>query len=107
MNATLTVDKAGRVVLPKPVRDELQLAAGDSLELESSEDRIVLRPVRGTVGLRQKQGIWVLDLDEPLSAEAVNRTIRDIRKEREGSWLGRTSAVQDSPTAKKAKQRRR
>ena len=45
MNTTLTVDKAGRVVLPKPVRDELQLAAGDSLELESSEDRIVLPPV--------------------------------------------------------------
>ncbi len=25
----LTLDKAGRVVLPKPVRDELQLSPGD------------------------------------------------------------------------------
>jgi AbrB family looped-hinge helix DNA binding protein len=105
MNATLTVDKAGRVVLPKPVRDELQLAAGDSLELESSEDRIVLRPVRGTAGLRKKQGIWVLDVDEPISVEAVNRTIRDIRREREESWLRQTSAAQGSPTAKKKRQR--
>jgi AbrB family looped-hinge helix DNA binding protein len=105
MNTTLTVDKAGRVVLPKPVRDELQLAAGDSLELESSEDRIVLRPVRGTAGLRKKQGIWVLDVDEPISAEAVNRTIRDIRRQREESWLGQTSAAQGSPTAKKKRRR--
>jgi AbrB family looped-hinge helix DNA binding protein len=88
MTTTLTVDKAGRVVLPKPVRDELQLSAGDSLEVESSEDQIVLRPVRGTAGLRKKQGIWVLDVDEPLSVEAVNRTIRDIRREREQSWVG-------------------
>jgi AbrB family looped-hinge helix DNA binding protein len=45
MTTTPTLDKAGRVVLPKPVRDEMQLRAGDSLELESSEDRIVLRRV--------------------------------------------------------------
>jgi AbrB family looped-hinge helix DNA binding protein len=82
MNTTLTVDKAGRVVLPKPVRDELQLAAGDSLELESSEDQIVLRPVRGTAGLRKKQGIWVFRTGEPISAESVNKTIRQIREER-------------------------
>lgn len=101
MTKTLTVDKAGRVVLPKPVRDELQLSAGDSLELESSEDQIVLRPVRGTAGLRKKQGIWVLDVDEPLSVEAVNRTIRDIRREREESWRGQSAAVRGNPAAKK------
>ncbi|HEX4784048.1 MAG TPA: AbrB/MazE/SpoVT family DNA-binding domain-containing protein [Candidatus Sulfotelmatobacter sp.] len=106
MNTTLTVDKAGRVVLPKPVRDELQLAAGDSLELESSEDQIVLRPVRGTAGLRKKQGIWVLDVDEPLTVESVNRTIRDIRRQREESWTGlKSAACGIRPPAKKRKRR--
>jgi AbrB family looped-hinge helix DNA binding protein len=95
MNTTLVVDKAGRVVLPKPVRDELQLAAGDSLELESSEDQIVLRPVRGTVGLRKKQGIWVLDLDEPLSAETVDRTTDRLRREREQIWLRQKSGTRE------------
>jgi AbrB family looped-hinge helix DNA binding protein len=33
MTTPVTLDKAGRVVLPKPVRDEMQLCAGDSLEL--------------------------------------------------------------------------
>jgi AbrB family looped-hinge helix DNA binding protein len=82
MTTTLTIDGAGRLVLPKPVRDELQLSAGDSLELESSEDEIVLRPVRGAATMRKKQGVWVMRTGKPLSAEVVNQTIRKIRNER-------------------------
>jgi AbrB family looped-hinge helix DNA binding protein len=47
MNATLTIDKAGCVILPKPVRDALPINRGDSLERESSDDDTVLRPARG------------------------------------------------------------
>jgi AbrB family looped-hinge helix DNA binding protein len=56
MNATLTIDKAGRVVLPKPVRDAVQISPGDSLELESSEDHIILRPAKlGRACTRSKE----------------------------------------------------
>ena len=106
MNATLTIDKAGRVVLPKPVRDELQLVPGASLELEISEDQIVLRPVRRTVGLRKKRGVWVMDTDEPLSAATVDRTIRDIRREREQSWLQPVPPGRDSVRREKTRKRR-
>jgi AbrB family looped-hinge helix DNA binding protein len=92
MTTTLTLDKAGRVVLPKPVRDELQLRAGDALELESSEDRIVLRPQRGGLGLRKKQGIWVFSTGEPISAEATDETLRQIRREREQNFRGSSAA---------------
>jgi len=92
MNTTLTVDKAGRVVLPKPVRDEMQLRAGDSLELESSEDRIVLRPRRGGAGLHKKQGIWVFSTGQPISAEATDGLLRQIRRERELRFIGRLPA---------------
>jgi AbrB family looped-hinge helix DNA binding protein len=88
MTTTLTLDKAGRVVLPKPVRDEMQLRAGDSLELESSEDRIVLRPRRGGVGLHQKQGIWVFGVGEPIPPGATDETLRQIQRERELSFMG-------------------
>jgi len=88
MNATLTVDKAGRVVLPKPVRDELQLSAGDTLEIETIESQIILRPVRNRVGMKKKQGIWVLDLDEPISAADTDWVLQDIRRGRERSALG-------------------
>jgi AbrB family looped-hinge helix DNA binding protein len=82
MMTTLTIDGAGRVVLPKPVREELQLSAGDSLELETSENEIVLRPVRGAATMRKKQGVWVMSTGRPLSAEVVNETIRKIREDR-------------------------
>ena len=88
MTITLTLDKAGRVVLPKPVRDEMQLRAGDSLVLERSEDRIVLRPRRGGAGLHKKQGIWVFSTGEPISAEATDEVQRQLRRERELSFLG-------------------
>jgi AbrB family looped-hinge helix DNA binding protein len=83
MTITLTVDKAGRVVLPKPVREELCLSAGDSLELESSDDYIMLRPVRGTASMRKKDGIWVFRTGQPISAASVNETIAQVRRERE------------------------
>ncbi len=91
MNATLTIDKAGRVVLPKPVRDALQISPGDSLELESSEDHIVLRPAPSKGRMYKKQGVWVFDSGSgvPLSVEVVNRTIRRVRAERDRHVLGK------------------
>jgi AbrB family looped-hinge helix DNA binding protein len=83
VNTILTVDKAGRVVLPKPVRDELHLSAGDSLNLETSGDRIVLRPVRESAAMREKEGIWVFRTGQPVSTASVNETIRQLREERE------------------------
>ena len=35
MTARLTIDGAGRVVIPKPLRKELDLSPGDTLELEA------------------------------------------------------------------------
>jgi AbrB family looped-hinge helix DNA binding protein len=89
MVTTITLDKAGRVVLPKPIRDELQVGPGDSLELESSEERIVLRPVRGAAGIRKKHGVWVFDSGEPLAAGVVDETIRQVREERHRRNLGK------------------
>jgi AbrB family looped-hinge helix DNA binding protein len=84
------MDKAGRVVLPKPVRDELQLSPGDSLEVESSEERIILRPVRGSGRIYKKQGVWVFDSGEPLEADVVNKTMRQVREERDRRNLGKS-----------------
>jgi AbrB family looped-hinge helix DNA binding protein len=59
MTTKLTLDKAGRVVLPKPLRDQLQLGPGDTLQLESEGERITLRPVRPRAMLKKECGIWV------------------------------------------------
>jgi AbrB family looped-hinge helix DNA binding protein len=89
MKTQTSIDKAGRVVLPKPVRDELQIEPGDPLEIESTEEQVILRPVRGTTPLRKKKGIWVFRAGEPLSASAANRILRGVREERDRKNLGK------------------
>jgi AbrB family looped-hinge helix DNA binding protein len=42
---TIPIDAAGRVVLPKAVRRQLHLRAGDSLEAVIRADSVVLKPV--------------------------------------------------------------
>ena len=89
MNSKLTLDKTGRIVLPKPLRDEMELIPGDTLELESSGEEITLRPVRGSVPLRKKRGIWVYRAGEPLTDSVVQKTVGQIRREREQQISGR------------------
>jgi AbrB family looped-hinge helix DNA binding protein len=79
---TVDIDKAGRIVLPKHLRDELQLEAGATLEIESSGEELILRPVRGQTPLREKQGVWVFRSGEPLSSDEVEKTLRKVREER-------------------------
>jgi AbrB family looped-hinge helix DNA binding protein len=88
VNTKLTLDKTGRIVLPKAVRDEMELLPGDTLELESSEEEITLRAVRGHVSLRKKSGIWVYRVGEPLTDAVVQKTVAQVRREREEQILG-------------------
>jgi len=83
------VDKVGRIVLPKPVRDQLQLAPGDELEMETVDERIILRPSRGAAQLKKKRGVWVFRSGQPLSASTVQKTIEQIRRERDEQHLGK------------------
>ncbi len=89
MITTLTIDKAGRIVLPKSVREELQLSPGDSLEVEVSKERVILRPIRRKRCIYKKQGVWVFHSGEPLDNDVVNRTIRQVREERDLRNLGK------------------
>jgi len=95
MNTRLVIDRAGRVVIPKPVREKLQLEAGDALELESGGEQITLRPARGTGPLQNEHGIWVLHTGEPLPASSTDDLLDQIREERDLANLG-DGFVQDA-----------
>ena len=58
MTKTVTMDQAGRIMLPKPVREALHLRGGDHLELKSAGGRITLRPTSPTA-MRRERGVWV------------------------------------------------
>ena len=55
----ISLDKAGRVVLPKDLRDKLRLEAGDELLVEETGEQIILRPVRAQPTLKKERGVWV------------------------------------------------
>lgn len=83
MNTTVKLDKAGRIVIPKPLRDELRLAPGDSLALESKADRVTLRPVRSGSAMRKEHGIWVFRTGKKVSAADTARALEKLRQERD------------------------
>jgi AbrB family looped-hinge helix DNA binding protein len=56
---TIKIDKAGRIVLPKPVRERFRLRAGSDLELEERPEGLILRPVEQGPSMIQEHGIWV------------------------------------------------
>ena len=87
MNARITLDKAGRVVLPKSVRDALRVGPGDSLDIEGDNDRIVLSPVRVRPGLQKEHGVWVYRCGNP-SNLSIPDLIDQQRGRRNRSLLG-------------------
>jgi AbrB family looped-hinge helix DNA binding protein len=82
VNTTVTIDKAGRVVIPKEIRDELRLEGGDALALESEGERVILWPVRGGSPLQKERGVWVFHGGRPLSLDEANQMVRETREQR-------------------------
>jgi AbrB family looped-hinge helix DNA binding protein len=79
MTTKITLDKAGRVVLPKPVREQMHLAPGDTLQLESESEQITLRPIRPKATLRKEYGVWVYQ-GEPMDVSIVDLIDREREK---------------------------
>jgi AbrB family looped-hinge helix DNA binding protein len=89
MSGKVTLDRAGRVVLPKTLRDELHLSPGDTLDVTVKGDEVTLRPRRGATPLQKERGVWVFRTGEPLTARETEETLRNIRARRQ-----RQSAVE-------------
>jgi AbrB family looped-hinge helix DNA binding protein len=88
MNTRLTLDKAGRLVIPKSLRDELHLGPGDALEMEVAGEEITLRPIRDTAPLTKERGVWVFRTGQSLSAASTDEMLRQIRSERDAENQG-------------------
>lgn len=84
MTAKLTLDRAGRLLIPKSLREQLHLGPGDTLHLESAGDEITLRPVRPQALLKKEKGVWVYqgepsDASIPALIDAErNKRLRDL-----------------------------
>ena len=54
-----TLDRFGRVVIPKRMRDDLGLKAGALLKIEQDDQRILMEPVNEEPQLVVKDGVLV------------------------------------------------
>ena len=74
-----TIDRFGRIVLPKKLRDNFNLAPGSQIHIEESGQEIILKPIHGEPSLRLKEGVLVFSGD-PLgdlnNALAKHREVR-------------------------------
>lgn len=84
----VTIDKAGRVVIPKQVRDELGLVAGTELNLEQEGDKLTLATLPRKSRMYRKNGVLVFRGEGTLTVEDVNRVVEEMREERHRLNLG-------------------
>ena len=61
-----TIDKAGRLVLPKPVREELGLSAGQEVDVRVVGGQAILEPAVPTWHLERHGRLTVLVPDGPV-----------------------------------------
>jgi AbrB family looped-hinge helix DNA binding protein len=79
-----TLDKFGRIVIPKEIRYDFNLKPGDRIHIEESEQAIILKPVAGEPNLRWKDGVLVfsgtplVDLDKALEKHRSER-LKNLR----------------------------
>jgi AbrB family looped-hinge helix DNA binding protein len=83
----LRIDSAGRIILPKHVRDRFGLNAGSALELEERPDGLVLRPAEPTPSMVRRNGRWV-HLGKAPRGFRWNTLVDGMRDERIKEILG-------------------
>ena len=82
MAQAATIDGAGRLVIPKPIRDRLHLVSGTRLHITEEEDRIVLSPERPEPRLVEQDGYLVVDFGADDAVDAHPGEVRDERLRR-------------------------
>ena len=83
MPMRVAIDAAGRIVVPKRVRDELGLAPGTELELRTVDRRIELAVAATPMRLEEHEHgvVAVTDRAMPtLTSEQVRETLERVRR---------------------------
>jgi AbrB family looped-hinge helix DNA binding protein len=79
----VTIDKAGRIVVPKAMRDELGLTPDTPLDIEVVDGRLELSPPESSA--RLVEGPHGLAIETPgatITDEQVRQTLEAVRERR-------------------------
>lgn len=80
-----TIDRAGRIVVPKALRDELAFTPSVELELTAVGGHLEIEPVPRPMRLERRDGRLVAAADgdfPPLSQEVMRSTLELVREKR-------------------------
>jgi AbrB family looped-hinge helix DNA binding protein len=79
-----TIDRAGRVVIPKPLRERAGFKPGMEVEVRFNEGNIEITSPPSKGRIINKGGVWVWHTPGPerLSQETINDLIEEVRNER-------------------------
>lgn len=76
-----TIDKFGRIVIPKELRDLFGLKPGSTLKVDSSSEEITLKPVSEEPPLARKKGVLIITAEIHENRDIVT-LIEDGRNDR-------------------------
>ena len=86
MHGMTQIDAAGRLVVPKAMRDALHLRAGDRLRVRTEGETLVLEAEPVYARLRIAEDGWPIAESrgpgDPMTAEAIRNVIDQVREER-------------------------
>jgi AbrB family looped-hinge helix DNA binding protein len=82
----LKIDKSGRIVFPRPLRERLGLKSGSELEVVDQRGGVLLRTVEERPALVKVDGLWVHRGAAQVGAD-WDRLIDAVRDERIDSIL--------------------
>ena len=78
-----TIDRAGRIVVPKPLREKMGLKGGEELEISVRDGRIEIEVPPIELRLEERDGVYVAVADRELpvlTAEAVRDVLEQVRR---------------------------
>jgi AbrB family looped-hinge helix DNA binding protein len=85
----IPIDQAGRIVLPKGVREELAIKSGDKLKVSINGSSVTLTPTNEKAGFIRKGKAFVFSTkgQATLTNETVTKLVQAGREEREEATI--------------------
>jgi AbrB family looped-hinge helix DNA binding protein len=78
-----TIDKAGRLVIPKPLRAMIGLPNGGQVEVSEEDGRLVISPAPVAKRIEERDGMLICVPEgdvPPLTTDAVRHVLESMRR---------------------------
>ena len=96
MTTIVSIDRAGRIVLPKPLRDQFNLHPGSQLTIAPGSDHLELKPVESSSAMAREDGLWV---HQGMAQVNLSAAVNQLREERLGGLSSKSKALRRASTS--------